>query len=401
MIKMKKVLNMKRVVWIVLDSVGIGAMPDAHLYGDGDVNTLEHVYKHNQGLNLPNLVELGLGNITGMSKLPKTENPKGMYARVEEQSKGKDTTTGHWEMVGIYTEVPFPTYPDGFPEEVMTAFEELIGTKTLGNCPASGTAILDELGEEHMKTGYPIVYTSADSVFQIAAHESIIPLEKLYEMCEKARQLLTGEHEVSRVIARPFLGEPGNFVRTPHRHDYAITPPKDNVLAYAEAADLDVIGVGKIPDIFNGLGITKKMKSSDNIEGIQQTIKALHDENTGIIFTNLVDFDMKWGHRNDPENYGKGLEVFDSYIPHIIEAMHEDDLLIITADHGCDPTTPGTDHTRESVPMLVYNKQFKAGYDLGIRHSFADMGQTISACFDLKALPIGTSFYEQVKEQMK
>ena len=392
---------MKRVIWIVLDSVGIGAMPDAHLYGDGVVNTLEHVYEYNKGLNIPNLTALGLGNIEGLTKLEKAQNPTGMYARIEEQSKGKDTTTGHWEMVGIYTEVPFPTYPEGFPPEIMEVFETAVGTKTLGNCPASGTAILDELGEEHMKTGYPIIYTSADSVFQIAAHEEIIPLEKLYEMCEKARNILIGEHEVSRVIARPFLGTPGNFTRTPHRHDYAITPPKENLLAYAKDKGLEVIGVGKIPDIFNGLGITKHLKSSDNEQGVQQTIKAMAEDSEGIIFTNLVDFDMKWGHRNEPESYGKGLEAFDAQLPALMEAMKEEDLLIITADHGCDPTTPGTDHTRESVPMIVYSKQFKQGMDLGVRKSFADMGQTISELFGLQKLEIGTSFYEQVKENTK
>lgn len=396
MINMKVGTKMKRVIWIVLDSVGIGAMADSKDYGDHDVNTLGHVYEYNKGLNLPNLVELGLGNIEGVTNLPKCDAPKGVYARLEELSKGKDTTTGHWEMVGIYTEVPFPTYPDGFPKEIMDAFESAIGTKTLGNYAASGTAILDELGEEHMRTGYPIIYTSADSVFQIAAHESIIPLDKLYEMCEIARNILRGEYEVSRVIARPFTGEPGAFVRTSNRHDYAITPPAENLLVNASNKGLDVIGVGKIKDIFNGLGVTQSIHSKDNVEGICATIEQIKSDNQGLIFTNLVDFDMKWGHRNDPENYGKGLEVFDSYLPKIIEAMREDDLLIITADHGCDPTTPGTDHTREHVPLLAYSKSFVEGKDLGTRKSFADMGQTISEIFELQKLPIGTSFYSEI-----
>lgn len=389
---------MSRAIWIVLDSVGIGEMDDSHLYGDCDVNTLEHVYLYNKGLNIPHLVELGLGNIEGITVLPKSENPKGSYGRLRELSKGKDTTTGHWEMVGIHTEVPFPTYPNGFPKEIMDAFEKQIGTKTLGNCVASGTAILDELGEEHMKTGYPIVYTSADSVFQIAAHEAIIPLERLYEMCEIARKILVNEHEVSRVIARPFIGEKGNFTRTPNRHDYAVEPPKDNLLVYAKDKGLDVIGVGKIEDIFAKQGITHAVHTTDNVDGIKKTIDLINQSNQGIIFTNLVDFDMKWGHRNDPENYGKGLEVFDTYIPQIIEAMNDDDILFITADHGCDPTTKGTDHTREHVPLLVYSKKLKMGVDLKTRKSFADIGQTIAQYFGLQPLEIGESFYTTLKQ---
>lgn len=389
---------MNRVIWIVLDSVGMGAMPDAHLYGDTDTNTIAHVYHKNNGLKLPNLIKLGLGNIEGMEGIEKTNKPIGAYARLAELSSGKDTTTGHWEMVGIHTKVPFPTYPNGFPKEIMNAFEEAIGTKTLGNCTASGTAILDELGEEHMKTGFPIVYTSADSVFQIAAHEEVIPLEKLYEMCEIARNLLRGEHEVSRVIARPFVGTPGHFTRTPNRHDYAVTPPAENLLVYAKEKGLDVIAVGKISDIFAGEGITYATHTKSNEDGIKQTIDLIKKESRGLIFTNLVDFDMKWGHRNDWENYGKGLEEFDRYLPEIIETMKEDDLLIITADHGCDPTTPGTDHTREYVPLLVYSKQFKESIDLGTRNSFADIGQTVSEIFDLPTLNIGASFYQTLVE---
>lgn len=387
---------LKRVIWIVLDSVGMGEMPDSATYGDKGVNTIAHVYKHNNGLQLPNLTQLGLGNIEGMETLEKCENPIGIYARLAELSRGKDTTTGHWEMIGIHTEVPFPTYPNGFPKEIMDAFEERIGTKTLGNCTASGTAILDDLGEEHMKTGYPIVYTSADSVFQIAAHEEIIPLERLYEMCEIARELLKGEHEVSRVIARPFVGQPGAFTRTPNRHDYAVMPPKENLLVYAKEKGLDVIGVGKISDIFAGEGITYATHTKSNEDGIKKTIELIKQPNHGLIFTNLVDFDMKWGHRNDPVSYGKGLEEFDSYLPQIIEAMNEDDLLIITADHGCDPTTPGTDHTREYVPLIAYSKMFNGARDLGTRKSFADIGQTICEIFDLPALKIGESFYKQM-----
>ncbi len=389
---------MARIIWFVLDSVGIGEMDDANIYGDYDVNTLEHVYTYNRGLAIPHMIELGLGNIEGVTALPKAAEPSACFARLRELSKGKDTTTGHWEMVGIHTEVPFPTYPDGFPKEVMAAFEAAIGTKTLGNCVASGTAILDTLGPEHMRTGYPIIYTSADSVFQIAAHEEVIPLERLYEMCEIARKILVKEHEVARVIARPFVGQEGAFVRTSNRHDYAIMPPKDNLLVYAKDKGLDVVAIGKIEDIFNKQGITQATHTKDNVDGILQTIDAMAQDTTGIIFTNLVDFDMKWGHRNDPLNYGKGLEEFDRYLPQIIEAMRDDDILVITADHGCDPTTKGTDHTREHVPLIVYHKQMTKGCDMGTRNSFADIGQTIATMFDLPKLAIGESFYSLIQK---
>lgn len=387
---------MKRVIWIVLDSVGIGGMSDSELYGDTNVNTLAHVYNKNGGINIPNMMALGLGNIEGIDFASGISSPKGAFARVQELSKGKDTTTGHWEMVGIYTEIPFPTYPNGFPKEIMDEFHEKIGTQTLGNCTASGTRILDDLGEEHMKTGYPIIYTSADSVFQIAAHEDVVSLERLYEMCEIARNMLVGEHEVSRVIARPFVGEPGNFMRTPNRRDFAVTPPKENVLVYAKEKGLDVVAIGKIEDIFAGAGVTEAIHTKSNEEGILTTIKAIKEASKGIIFTNLVDFDMKWGHRRDYEGYGKGLEEFDRYLPEMLTAMNEDDILFITADHGCDPTAPGTDHTRECVPLLVYSKQLKTGKDLGVRTSFADMGQTISEIFDLPQLKIGKSFYTEL-----
>lgn len=388
---------MKRAIWIVLDSVGMGAMPDAMQYGDQDVNTIAHTYTFANGLALDNLLKYGLGNIEGMKALPKVQAPQGNFARLGELSKGKDTTTGHWEMVGVLTKVPFPTYPNGFPAEVMDAFEEAIGTKTLGNCTASGTAIIEELGEEHVKTGYPIVYTSADSVFQIAAHESVVPLEKLYEMCEKARRILTGKHEVARVIARPFTGEIGEFTRTPNRRDYAISPPAPNLLTYCEEANVPVIAVGKIEDIFNKQGVTVAIHTKDNQDGIKTTLDCMEKYPEGLIFTNLVDFDMKWGHRRNPELYGKGLEVFDAALPQIIASMKEDDLLIITADHGCDPTAPGTDHTREYVPLLVIGEKFKQGVDMGTRTSFSDIGQTLCEYFGLPALKIGESFLDKVR----
>ncbi|QEH69452.1 phosphopentomutase [Cellulosilyticum sp. WCF-2] len=387
---------MKRAIWIVLDSVGMGAMPDSKQYGDGDVNTIAHVYEHCNGLELNHMISYGLGNIEGMKALPKYESPKGSFARMSELSKGKDTTTGHWEMVGIYTEVPFPTYPNGFPEEIMKAFEEKIGRRTLGNCTASGTAIIEELGEEHVKTGYPIVYTSADSVFQIAAHESVISLEKLYEMCEIARNLLKGKHEVARVIARPFTGEEGHFTRTANRRDYAICPPKPNLLSYCEEGGVPVVAVGKIEDIFNSQGITEAIHTKDNNDGIAVTLECMTKHQEGLIFANLVDFDMKWGHRNDPASYGKGLEAFDKALPQIVEALKEEDILIITADHGCDPTAPGTDHTREYVPLLVIGKQIKEGINLGTRKSFADIGQTLCELFNLPQLKIGESFLKEV-----
>lgn len=389
---------MKRAIWIVLDSVGMGAMPDSELYGDKEVNTIAHTYEASNGLDLKHMIDYGLGNIEGMVSLPQVDSPKGSFARLGEMSKGKDTTTGHWEMVGVYTEVPFPTYPNGFPNEVMEAFETAIGTKTLGNCTASGTAIIEALGEEHVKTGYPIVYTSADSVFQIAAHQEVIPLEKLYEMCEVARKILTGEHEVARVIARPFIGEAGNFSRTPNRRDYAISPPNPNLLTYCEAAKVPVIAVGKIEDIFNKQGISVAIHTKDNKDGIETTLDCMANYQEGLIFTNLVDFDMKWGHRRDAIKYGEGLEAFDEALPRIIKAMKKDDLLIITADHGCDPTAPGTDHTREYVPLLVIGEQVKAGVDLGTRSSFADIGETLCEYFGLPDLKIGESFLKAIQK---
>lgn len=387
---------MKRAIWIVLDSVGMGAMPDAMQYGDQDVNTIAHTYTFANGLVLDNLVKYGLGNIEGMKALPKVQAPQGNFARLGELSKGKDTTTGHWEMVGVLTEVPFPTYPNGFPAEVMEAFEEAIGTKTLGNCTASGTAIIEELGEEHVRIGYPIVYTSADSVFQIAAHESVVPLEKLYEMCEKARRILTGQHEVARVIARPFTGEAGHFTRTSNRRDYAISPPTPNLLTYCAKANVPVIAVGKIEDIFNKQGVTVAIHTKDNEDGIKTTLECMEKYPEGLIFTNLVDFDMKWGHRRNAELYGKGLEAFDAALPKIMASMKEEDILIITADHGCDPTAPGTDHTREYVPLLVIGKPLKQGVDMGTRASFADIGQTVCEYFGLPSLKIGESFLAKV-----
>jgi phosphopentomutase len=385
-----------RVIWIVLDSVGMGALPDAEKYGDEGANTLGNVSKVMGGLNIPNMESLGLGNIEGMQGVNKVENPTGCFGRFAEMSNGKDTTTGHWEMVGIYSEKPFPTYPNGFPKEIIDEFEKAIGRQVIGNKPASGTAIIEELGEEHIKTGKPIVYTSADSVFQIAAHEEVIPIEELYRICEIARSILKGDHAVARVIARPFIGEPGNFTRTANRRDFSLVPPHATLLDNLKNAGLDVIGVGKIEDIFSGQGITEAVHTKDNMDGVDKTLEFMQKDNKGLIFTNLVDFDMKWGHRNNAEAYGKGLEEFDSRLPEIFKAMKDTDILIITADHGCDPTTPGTDHTREYVPFIAYGKPLKNNVDLGTRKTFSDIGQTVADIFKVEPIKNGESFLNKI-----
>lgn len=385
-----------RVIWMVLDSAGIGELPDAAEYGDEGSNTIGNIAKAVGGLNLPNMERLGLGHIDGVEEIKKSSLVNGCYGRFAELSKGKDTTTGHWEMSGIVLEQAFPTYPQGFPQDVIKAYEELIGTKVIGNKPASGTAILDELGEEHMKAGYPIVYTSADSVFQIAAHEDIIPLEKLYEMCEKARELLKGEHAVARVIARPFLGQPGSFTRTPNRRDFSLMPIYETVLDRLKERSINVMAVGKIEDIFCGQGITEAVHTKDNMDGVDKTLEYMKSDKKGLIFTNLVDFDMKWGHRNDYKAYGEGLEAFDKRLGEILEQMKDSDILFITADHGCDPTTPSTDHSREYVPFLAYGSSLKKNVNLETRKTFADMGQTIAEIFELEPIRNGESFLKEI-----
>ena len=385
-----------RVIWIVLDSVGMGEMPDAEKFGDVGANTIGNISKAVGGLNLPNMIKLGLGNIENIKGVKASEAPIGCYARFREASNGKDTTTGHWEMGGVISEKAFPTYPNGFPKEVIEKFEKLSGRKVIGNKPSSGTVILDELGEEQMKSGSVIVYTSADSVFQIAAHEDVVPLEELYKICGIAREMLTGEHAVARVIARPFIGELGNFTRTPNRRDFSLLPPYDTVLNKIKNAGLDVIGVGKIEDIFCGQGITEAIHTKDNMDGVDKTLDYMKKDNKGLIFTNLVDFDMKWGHRNDFKSYAKGLEEFDARLKEIIDTMKESDILFITADHGCDPTMPGTDHSREHVPFLAYGKQLKENVNLGTRNSFADMGQTVAEVLKVEKINNGASFLEQL-----
>ncbi|WP_418903022.1 phosphopentomutase [Vallitalea guaymasensis] len=387
---------MNRVIWIILDSVGMGELPDADKFGDRGSNTIGNIAKQLK-LDVPNMRKLGLANIEGMVNLEKVEEPEGVYGRIGELSNGKDTTIGHWEMVGIYSPIAFPTYPDGFPGEVTDKFEAYVGKKILGNKPASGTAILEELGKEHMETGRPIVYTSADSVFQIAAHEDIIPVEKLYDMCREARKILSNEHAVARVIARPFLGEPGSFYRTANRRDFSLVPPKDTLLDILQQSGKDVIGVGKIEDIFSGKGITEAIHTKDNMDGVDKTIEYMNKDNKGLIFTNLVEFDSKWGHRNNVEGYAKGLEEFDMRLPEIIKNMKDTDVLMINADHGCDPTTPSTDHSREYVPFLAYGKELKNNADLKTRKTFSDIGQTIAEILDVKQLEIGESFLKDIK----
>lgn len=385
-----------RICLVVLDSAGIGEMPDAENWGDKGADTLGNILKSRK-VNLPNLQKLGLGNIRPLANLPAVENPIGNYGKCTLKSNGKDTTTGHWEMAGIILKKAFPTFPQGFPQRIISEFVEKAKVPgVLGNIPASGTEIIKELGEEHLRTGKPIVYTSADSVFQIAAHEEVIPIERLYEICEIARKILNGEDKVGRVIARPFLGENAeNFKRTENRHDYAVPPPPDNLLPLLKNNNLDVVCIGKIASIYDSIGVTQDLTAKNNDQTIDQTINALRAESRGLIFSNLVDFDMLYGHRRDVEGYAKALEHFDIRLPEIFNAMQEDDLLILTADHGNDPSKDGSDHTREYVPLLVFGKSAKTGVNLGTRQSLSDIGQTIAENFGLE-LKDGVSFLSEI-----
>ena len=380
----------KRVTWIVLDSVGIGEMPDAAAYGDVGSDTLGNIARR-RTLNLPNLARLGLGNIRPLPHVGPVEHPQAAYGRCALASPGKDTTTGHWEMAGIHLEKPFPLYPNGFPPEIMDEFERRIGRKSLGNKAASGTEIIKELGEEHMRTGSPIVYTSADSVFQVAAHEEVIPLWELYKICETARALLRGPYEVGRVIARPFAGSPGAFARTTNRKDFAVPPPRGMLLDQLDARDVNVFSIGKIFDVFLGRGIREYEKTKSNADGMHKTSEALDAVDRGLIFVNLVDFDQLYGHRNDVEGYARALEEVDAWLPEFTARLTPDDLLILTADHGCDPTTPSTDHSREYVPVLAWNSRHVEGADLGVRSSLSDIGQTVAENFGAR-IAQGESF---------
>ena len=386
-----------RIIWIVLDSVGIGELPDAADYDDVGRNTLGHIAE-SRPLNLPALVNLGLANIASLKNLLPVTAPFAAYGKGATHSPGKDTTTGHWEMAGIWLPQAFPVYPHGFPAEIIAAFEKQIGRQTLGNKPASGTEIIKELGKEHIRTGKPIVYTSGDSVFQIAAHEDVIPIAELYRMCEIARKLLDGPNRVGRVIARPFAGTPGHFVRTPRRHDYAVDPPKPMLLDVLAEKHISVLGIGKIHDIYNGRGVEYYTTTKSNADGMEKLTESIRERPAGLIFCNLVDFDMLYGHRKDVEGFAQSLEEFDAWLGKFLPALNQSDLLMITADHGCDPDLrwPTTDHSREYVPILAYTSAKQKGAPLGARQTLADMGQTIAENFGA-TIPHGKSFLSDLK----
>ena len=382
----------KRIMWVVLDSVGIGALPDADEYGDRGRSTLGHVAE-SRALAIRNLVWMGLANIELLAHLTPAKAPLACFGKGATRSPGKDTTTGHWEMAGIWLPQAFPVYPQGFPPEVMEAFERAIGRRTLGNKPASGTEILKELGAEHLRTGYPIVYTSGDSVFQIAAHEDVIPLAELYRYCQIARKILDGPHRVGRVIARPFTGVPGNFRRTERRHDYAVEPPKPMLLDALAERGVNVLGIGKIHDIYNGRGVGNYVTTKSNADGMEKLGEAMERQRDGLIFANLVDFDMLYGHRKDVEGFARSLEEFDALLGPLLAGLAQTDLLLITADHGCDPDPrwPTTDHSREYVPILAHSPGGQHGRNLGVRATLADMGQTVAENFG-GTIPHGESF---------
>lgn len=386
----------RRVIIIVLDSVGIGEMPDAAEYGDLGSHTLGNIARLRGGLHLPHLEKLGLGNIDSIKGVPVSTKPEGSFGKMAERSIGKDTTTGHWEMAGVILEKPLPTFPQGFPQHFIERYELAIGRKVIGNVVASGTEIIQRLGEEHVRTGKPIVYTSADSVFQVAAHEGVIPLTELMKICQLARDMLIDEMQVGRVIARPFLGSAGQFYRSSNRHDFAIDPPHEILMEYVAARGLEVCAVGKIHDIYAGRGITDFETTKGNMEGVTKTLGYMAKVDAGLIMANLVDFDMLYGHRNDVEGYASALEAFDQRLPEIHAALRSEDILIITADHGCDPTLPGTNHTREYVPLLVYGPKLKKGVNLGVRTTFADIGATVAEYLDTEPIFHGESFFSEV-----
>ncbi len=388
-------MTFDRIHLIVLDSVGIGEAPDAADFNDLGSHTLGHIAE-TAGLTVPHMEQMGLANIEALEGLSAQENPLAYYTKLQEQSAGKDTMTGHWELMGLQVKTPFRVFPDGFPEDLVQKIEEHSGRKIVANKPASGTEIIDEYGEHQMKTGDLIVYTSADSVLQIAAHEEVIPLDELYAICEYAREItLEDPYMIGRIIARPYIGEPGNFTRTSNRHDYALSPFGKTALDFLKEANKDVISVGKISDIFNNQGITQSVRTKNNMDGVDQLLKVMQQDFEGLSFTNLVDFDAVYGHRRDPEGYSQALADFDQRLPEIIDQLKENDLLIITADHGNDPTYPGTDHTREFVPLLVYNEHFKSPKELDATY-FADIAATICDNFNAEKTQYGESFLEQL-----
>lgn len=385
-----------RVIILLLDGVGCGELPDADRYSDQGSNTLANLAKAVGGMNLPNLARLGLGNIIPIDGIPPQEKPKACFGRMAEQSVGKDSTAGHWEIAGLVTDRPFPLFPRGFPSGLIQNLEQAIGRRTIGNVAASGTEIIEELGGEHLKTGCPVVYTSADSVLQIACHEDIIPPDELYRICQKARGLCTGRFCVGRVIARPFTGKPGSFKRTTRRKDFSCAPPQPTLLDNVKEAGQPVVGIGKVDDLFAGRGFTETHHSVNNADCLRLTAGAMENTKVGLIFTNLVQFDMDWGHRNDPVAFAAGLRESDDFLPNILDHLDRHDLLFITADHGNDPTTSSTDHSREYVPLLAFGPDFKQGLDLGTRPTFADLGQTAAEFLKVKSTPNGTSFLKEI-----
>jgi phosphopentomutase len=388
----------RKAILIVLDSMGVGELPDAALFGDAGSDTLGNIRRIRGHLQIPHMIALGLGNINGVKIPDHSGKPEGAYGKCAEMFCGKDSTGGHWEIAGIIHEQPFPTYPEGFPADIIENIERISGRKVIGNKPASGTEIIKELGAQHVATGDLIVYTSADSVLQIAAHEDIIPLPELYDLCEKVRHIMHGRHAVGRIIARPFTGTPGSFTRTVNRKDFSLSPPEETILDTIKHAGYEVIGVGKIEDLFNFRGLTQSRHTHGNAETVDGVIDFMKKDFTGLVFANLVDFDMLYGHRNDVEGYAKALEYFDARLPEIYSCMNAQDLLILTADHGCDPTTSSTDHSREYTPLLVYGPSIQKGVNLGIRSSFSDIGATIIDYFSLKPWKNGTSFWNDIKK---
>ncbi|OAB47446.1 phosphopentomutase [Paenibacillus antarcticus] len=395
---MKPTPRFKRIFVIVMDSVGIGEAPDAIKFGDVGSHTLRHIAERMNGLHVPVLSKLGLSHIDQIPGVPRVEQPLAYFTKMQEASNGKDTMTGHWEIMGLQIDIPFKVFPDGFPDELMNELEQRTGRKMIGNKPASGTDILDELGQEHMNTGALIVYTSADSVIQIAAHEEVVPLDELYQICEIAREItLREEYMLGRVIARPFLGPPGNFKRTPNRHDYALKPYGRTVMNELKDAGFDVLAIGKISDIYDGEGVTKSLRTVSNMDGMDKLMETIQTDFTGLSFLNLVDFDALYGHRRDPIGYGKALEEFDNRLNEVLACLREDDLLVITADHGNDPIHAGTDHTREYVPLLIYSKSFTGQRELPVSKTFSDIGATVAHNFDVTMPQFGQSLLQELK----
>ena len=389
-----------RFIIIVLDSVGVGEMDDSYKYGDRGSNTIGNLSKAVSGVSLPNMERLGIGNLTEIEGVSQTKKTLGAYGKMKEKSDGKDSTTGHWEIMGVILKKPFSFFPNGFPREIISEFESLTGRKVIGNVPASGTEIIKKYGKRQHQTGELIVYTSADSVFQIAAPEEIIPVEELYKYCEIARNLLDkSDYKVARVIARPYMGEFPNYTRTSNRHDYSLPPDEKTDMEFLVEAGINVYAVGKINDLYNGHGVSDYVKTKNNMDGVDKTIDYLKKEEKGLIYTNLVDYDAKYGHRNDPCGYANALEDFDKRLPEIYNEMNHEDILVLTADHGCDPTTPSTDHSREMVPLLIYGRNIKEGINLGVRDSFSDLGETVLKYFDVnKGKQVGKSFLTEIIE---